>query len=677
MGKIKRVVSQHKGLLVITSVYLITFLLMLPLRNVAFEDDFAYIQAVKSFVNTGILRTPEWAAPAMLVQIAWGGMFAKVFGYSIGVLHLSNIVLFYFGLLSFFLTLKRLRLGEFKAALFTLFLLSYPWVFDFTYSFMTDVFYLSLFLIAAYFYIKAFQTNSRLAFLLGSLFAGLSYLQRQIGLIIPAAVVATLLFQSVATRKILLRNIFYSILPMGTIFFIYSHWLGSVGLTYAQQHFMVEPMQEQFLPKIIPQNLRTAIGATQQYYTLALIKRLLAYFDNAIAFLLPIFLIYKFQLKSTLEFLSKNRRPIIITTFVVSVAYLIDFVTGQAYTSHMTSLILRYDIFVSPNWGTVWPKLVWISRIVWVFMIAIAAKNSLRSLFTKRRSSSFKLYKRMTKIYITVCLLLFGIFLNTNFPFIFSSRRIKLALNSLSISPGIFGEIGDLLSIKYIILGVRTGWFFFSVVLSALVISTYILITQKFKTLTKISYPLLFLGLILIGDLLIICFFNNYYYEEYVIQFIPIFIIWIAYLLRNIPISTLRAVTIILVVTLFSIASTRNRYQSEGLYWQLGEKMVEKGVDPEFISVNWPWRPYWYFENVIPTLWEEYGDDKYKMPAEKFAGWSRTADRPGIHYNSSVVPSSKSKRPDAILESEKFWLFSKQFPFIRWVEVNMGQSVVK
>lgn len=668
------IVSHHKGLVIITVIYFITFLLMLPLRDVAFEDDFAYILAVKDFLTNGALRTSEWAAPAMLIQIAWGGLFAKLFGYSIGILHFSNVVLFYFGLVAFYLTLKRLTLGEFRAVIFTLLLLSYPWVFDFTYSFMTDIFYLSLFLISSYFYIKAFQTNSPSAFLFGSLFAGLSYLQRQIGLIIPIAVATTYLFQFITTRKIPWKNLLLCLVPAGLIILLYNYWLGIVGLTYAQQKFFMEPLQKEFLPKLIPQNLKYAIGQTQQYYTLALIKRGLGLFDNTIAYLLPVFFIYKFQLHKTIFFIKSNFRYIALTALVISIAYIVDFVTGKTYTAHMTSIILRYDIFLSPNWGNLWPKMVWVSRVIWVIIIAVTVKEVFKTLFTKRKGRCPTIFRRVIKIYLISYLGIFLIFLQNNFPFMFSSRRITLALNSFSSSPDFLDNIGNLISLKHIIIGLKTAWFFLAVTLSTLILSTYIFLVNKFKPLSKTSQPLMFLSLVLIANLLLICFFNYYYYEEYVIQFIPIFFVWIAYLLRKVSISQFRAVMIVLVMILFSVSSTRQRYQTEGLSWQLGVQMVEKGVDPNFISVNWPWRPYWYFEREIPKLMEEYKDNKYKMPPEKFAGWPRTLDNPGTYYSSSPVTFHPTKRPDVVLESEKFWMFTKEFPGIKWMEVNMGKT---
>lgn len=667
-------IRKHKGFLILTLIYLITFLLMLPLRDVSFEDDFAYVLEVQEFLATGVLKTPEWAAPAMLVQIALGGLFAKIFGYSIAILHLSNIVLFYFGLISFYFTLKRLLAGEFKPVLFSLFLLSYPWIFDFTYSFMTDIFYLSLFLISTYFYVRAFQTNSLISFLLGSLFAGLTYLQRQIGVAIPAAAAATFFFQGLATRRMPWKILLVSLVPAGLIVALYNYWLGMIGLTYAQYRFFTEPLQKEFFPKLIPQNLKNAIGQSQQYYTLAIIKRGLGYFDNSIAYLLPIFFIYKFKLQAIPSFIKQNFRYLSLTIMVITLAYILDFVTGKTYTSHMTSIIMRYDIFITPNWGRVWPVMVWVSRFIWAIIIAITIKQTFKSLLTQRTGTLPKLYKKLTKIYLISHLGMFLIFLQNNFPFMFSGKRISQVLGSFSFSPEV---LSNLLSLKHLILGIRTGWFFFTITFISLTLPTYFLLTKKFKTLNKTSQPLLFLAFILIANLLLVCFINNNYYEEYVIQLVPILFIWIAYLLRNIPISYFRAVLIVSVMILFSVSSTRLRYQKEGLIWGMGVQEIEQGVNYDFISVNWPWRPYWYFKNEIPKLMEEYKDNKYKMPPEKFAGWSRTATASGTYYNSVIVTSESSKSTDVVLESEKFWLFSNEFPGIKWVKVQMSTSFRK
>ena len=49
----KKWIKNNKGVLLITAVYLASFVFMLPLRSQTFQDDWAYVLTVKNFVETG------------------------------------------------------------------------------------------------------------------------------------------------------------------------------------------------------------------------------------------------------------------------------------------------------------------------------------------------------------------------------------------------------------------------------------------------------------------------------------------------------------------------------------------------------------------------------------------------------------------------------------------------
>ena len=104
-----KLLKRYAGIFIISFIYLLLFILMLPLRNAAYLDDFAYIKNAEEFVLTGNLRITDWASTALVFPVVWGALFAKIFGFSIRILHLSNIVLFYFGLLAFYGILRNLK----------------------------------------------------------------------------------------------------------------------------------------------------------------------------------------------------------------------------------------------------------------------------------------------------------------------------------------------------------------------------------------------------------------------------------------------------------------------------------------------------------------------------------------------------------------------------------------
>ncbi len=118
--------KKNKGFFAITAVYVGICIVMLPLYNKAYLDDFAYAQTVRNFVNTGILKISDWTAVTLIFQVFWGALFSRIFGFSLASLQLSTIVLLYFGLVAFYFILREIQLDDTISALFTLALLSFP-----------------------------------------------------------------------------------------------------------------------------------------------------------------------------------------------------------------------------------------------------------------------------------------------------------------------------------------------------------------------------------------------------------------------------------------------------------------------------------------------------------------------------------------------------------------------
>src|SRR5712691_7156798 len=91
-------------LLVILGFFVLSCLLVSPLRNVAVIDDWTYAWSVEHFLKTGRLALLDWSAHYPILQTLWGGLFAYVFGFSFGVLRISTVVLAILGCAALYLT---------------------------------------------------------------------------------------------------------------------------------------------------------------------------------------------------------------------------------------------------------------------------------------------------------------------------------------------------------------------------------------------------------------------------------------------------------------------------------------------------------------------------------------------------------------------------------------------
>jgi hypothetical protein len=159
-------------------------------NNIPLIDDWTYAWSVEHFLTTGKLRVLDWSAHYPLAQIVWGALFAYVDGFSFFALSVSTLVLNWIGLLAFFLTLRTVGVSPFYSALGTLTLFFNPVMFVLGHSFMTDVPFVSVMNVTILFYVLWVKRGSSVYLGLGSVFALVSFLIRQIGgvlLLVPLA----------------------------------------------------------------------------------------------------------------------------------------------------------------------------------------------------------------------------------------------------------------------------------------------------------------------------------------------------------------------------------------------------------------------------------------------------------------------------------------------------------
>jgi dolichyl-phosphate-mannose-protein mannosyltransferase len=144
-------------------------------------DDWIYAWSVAHFLQTGTVRMLEWSAHYPVAQILWGALCSQLFGFSIGVLRLSTLVLAWAGLLAFYLMLRELEIRPLVAGLGTLLLLCNPVVFMLANSFMTDAPFVSVMNGALLFYVRWAKRGQTRDIALGSGLAITSFLIRQPG----------------------------------------------------------------------------------------------------------------------------------------------------------------------------------------------------------------------------------------------------------------------------------------------------------------------------------------------------------------------------------------------------------------------------------------------------------------------------------------------------------------
>ena len=188
-----------------------------PMGEFPVDDDWDYARAVQTLIEQGRPGVSVSVSASLVLQTYWGGLFAHLFGFSHTTLRISTLVLAGGGALAFYLVLRE-QLDSERALLGALLLLVNPLYVFLSYSFMTDVPFLSLALWALFCYVRALRTaRPRLGWLAaGSALAGGAFLIRQVAGTLPLAALAGLLLTAgwrTATRPRHLLAVLVPFLP--------------------------------------------------------------------------------------------------------------------------------------------------------------------------------------------------------------------------------------------------------------------------------------------------------------------------------------------------------------------------------------------------------------------------------------------------------------------------------
>jgi Dolichyl-phosphate-mannose-protein mannosyltransferase len=170
-------------------------ILLQPLRNFPMNDDWTYAWAVENLLNTGTLRILDWSTSINVAQVLWGALFCLPWGFSFAALRLSTWVISLLGLWALYLLLRELKVSRRDSLIGTAILGFSPFYFLFSFSFMTDVPFISFTTWSLLAFVKAFGSGKRGWLTTGSVLSALAIATRLPGVAIPVAVGALVVFQ--------------------------------------------------------------------------------------------------------------------------------------------------------------------------------------------------------------------------------------------------------------------------------------------------------------------------------------------------------------------------------------------------------------------------------------------------------------------------------------------------
>lgn len=187
-------------MLIPLALFAVAAMIVPTLTNVATTDDWGYTRSVEAlYWDIRLVVYPVVAATA-IGQVFWGGLFALIFGMTLGVMRLSTVVAVAIGAVALYALLRQLGVSRSRSATGTALYLFNPLTFVLSFTFMTDPHFTSWMLVALAFYVWGLKDESTRpwAIVLGSLAAGFAFWIRQQGALIPFAVVLYL----IVTRRL-------------------------------------------------------------------------------------------------------------------------------------------------------------------------------------------------------------------------------------------------------------------------------------------------------------------------------------------------------------------------------------------------------------------------------------------------------------------------------------------
>ena len=222
-------------LVVIPAIFAVIFIN--PLREMALEDDWAYSLTVRHLLETGNYQLNNWLAANMPFQAYWGLLFSRVIGFSHSTLHISTLVLAFFGLIAFYYLAREHGLGPVQSSVLTLSLLAGPLFLKFSFTFNTDIPFLACLITALLCYSRALRLLSTRWMIAGSLAASCAILTRQLGVALPIGLFVLWLFEPERRSRV---GFFIAGIALPVVAAAWQVYAGSATPNWAAQYVKIE-----------------------------------------------------------------------------------------------------------------------------------------------------------------------------------------------------------------------------------------------------------------------------------------------------------------------------------------------------------------------------------------------------------------------------------------------------
>ena len=211
-------------MLIIASLWCASLFIVNPFGNFPLNDDWSFGLTVKRLIEHGDFRPTGWTSMPLITNVLWGSVFCIRSGFSFTALRLSTLTLSLLGILGGYLLVRDLRQPRWLAITIAFTLGFNPIYYALSNTFMTDVPYTAITILAAIFFARNLRTDSYLDLLIGSTLAIAATLSRQLAISVPLAFAVS----SILTRGFRNRNLLRAAIPLALCLgalLVFQQWL--------------------------------------------------------------------------------------------------------------------------------------------------------------------------------------------------------------------------------------------------------------------------------------------------------------------------------------------------------------------------------------------------------------------------------------------------------------------
>jgi len=184
--------ERRRDCLVIVLASVLVTLLVRPFQNTPFLDDWVYAWSVENLLKGGRLLVPEYTNNINIAQILWGWLVCLPIGFSFVALRISTWLLAVGSLCGLYLMLRDLEVPRGDALLGTATLGVYPIFALLSVTFMSDVPFVSLTILASFAMVRATKARSVPWLITATVLASVAAGVRMVAVVTPVAMFLTL-----------------------------------------------------------------------------------------------------------------------------------------------------------------------------------------------------------------------------------------------------------------------------------------------------------------------------------------------------------------------------------------------------------------------------------------------------------------------------------------------------